>query len=85
MVIVDVREPEEFAEGHVAMAWNVPLAVLKEVGLPEVSKDELIIVYCRSGKRAGEAEATLRAMGFKRVTNCINQQEAETFVARQQG
>jgi rhodanese-related sulfurtransferase len=64
-VILDVRTPEEFAEGHVPGAINIShdelAARLAEI---ESARDAEVVVYCRSGRRAGIAEELLRAEGF---------------------
>jgi rhodanese-related sulfurtransferase len=63
--ILDVRTPEEFAEGHISGAINIPLAELEarasELGIG--TSDELV-VYCRTGRRAAIAEAALSELGY---------------------
>lgn len=78
-VIVDVREPYEFEEGHVKGALNIPQNEITEGAkqLEEVDKATPLIVYCRSGGRANRAAQTLRTMGYTNVTNGINQKEVE--------
>lgn len=78
-IIIDVREPDEFAAGHVPAAVNIPLSSLSpdHLLLSEVSHDTDIIVYCRSGGRAGRAKTMLQQMGFSSVTNGINAQTVE--------
>lgn len=67
-LIVDVREPDEFAAGHVPGALNVPLA---QVGTwaKDRAKDEPLLVICQSGRRSLKASNELAAQGFTRVTN----------------
>jgi rhodanese-related sulfurtransferase len=69
-LVVDVREPGEFAAGHVLGAKNLPLARLQAQGteLPK-RKERPIIVYCDSGDRAGKATAALKKHGFTRVSS----------------
>jgi len=69
-VIIDVREPAEFAAGHVLGAKNVPLARL-DAPTPDLlkRKERPVIVYCDGGERAGKAAAALKKHGFTRVTN----------------
>jgi len=69
-VIIDVREPAEFAAGHVLGAKNVPLARL-DAPTPDLlkRKERPVIVYCDGGERAGKAAAALKKQGFTRVTN----------------
>jgi rhodanese-related sulfurtransferase len=67
-VILDVRTPEEFAQGHVPGAINIAhdkLANRIAELLDDKNKD--IVVYCRSGKRAATAAETLRANGFDKL------------------
>lgn len=63
-VLVDVREPAEFARGHLPGALNIPLPKLREK-LPELSKDELIGVYCGVGQRGYYANRILAAHGYR--------------------
>ena len=78
--VVDVREPAEFAEGHLPGAVNIPRGVLEfEVdGHPAVNctkdpalghREQPVILNCRSGARSGRAVDMLRAAGFRKVTN----------------
>ncbi|ANY19683.1 putative adenylyltransferase/sulfurtransferase MoeZ [Tsuneonella dongtanensis] len=51
VVLVDVRTPEEFAEGHIAGAVNMPLDQFEPGAVPQVA-DKQTVLYCRSGKRS---------------------------------
>lgn len=67
-VVLDVREDQEFAEGHIVNALHIPVGVLdKRLDELEAHKDKPIIVYCRSGDRAARASATLHKQGFTAV------------------
>lgn len=68
LVVLDVRTPKEFAEGHVPGAINISHDEL-EARLPELEadRDRDVVVYCRSGKRAGLALDMLEKAGFKRL------------------
>lgn len=69
-LVVDVREPAEYASGHVLGAKNVPLARLDAAGADLAKrKDKPVIVYCESGERAAKAAAALKKHGFTRVLN----------------
>lgn len=84
-VIIDVREPEEYATDHVAIARNVPLSELMNDptgALQGVAKDADIILYCNSGNRASLAAAVLHNAGFTHVTNGINQQQVEATLGQ---
>ena len=65
-VIIDVREQDEFEEGHVKGAINIPLS---EVNTYEENKDKHIAVYCFSGRRAGLACDILQKKGYQDITN----------------
>ena len=69
-LIIDVRSPEEYAEGHINFAINMPLDTFKD-HLSEISdwKDKNIIVYCNSGKMSEEAADILISNGFTKVYN----------------
>jgi rhodanese-related sulfurtransferase len=67
-VVLDVREPAEFAAGRIAHARNVPLAQLgNRLGELEKLKDRPVIVSCASGNRSLSAAGTLRKHGFTKV------------------
>jgi rhodanese-related sulfurtransferase len=69
-IVLDVREAAEYANGHVLGAKNVPLSQFESrVAELEKHKAKPVIVYCESGNRAGNAQATLRAKGFERAVN----------------
>lgn len=68
LFVLDVRTPEEYAEGHVPGAVNVPH---DQIGarLAEVPKDKDVVLYCRSGRRAGIAADVLAANGYTRLSH----------------
>ena len=69
-LVVDVREPNEFAGGHVLGAKNLPLARLDSPGADLAKrKDRPVIVYCDGGERGTKAAAALKRQGFTRVVN----------------
>ncbi len=61
--LVDVREPHEFADGHVDNATNLPLSELRD-RLDELPRDADVVVYCHSGKRSYDAVRMLAQRGF---------------------
>jgi len=69
-LVVDVREPNEFASGHVLGAKNMPLARIDASGA-ELAKKKArpVIVYCDGGERSAKALAALKKLGFTRVAN----------------
>ena len=68
LFVLDVRTPEEYAEGHVPGAVNVPHDQLAS-RLAEVPKDKDVVVYCRSGRRSALATDVLAANGYRRVSH----------------
>ena len=67
-LLVDVREPAEFAVSTAKGAVNIPLGTVA-TQLEKFRGNENIIVFCRSGNRSGQAKAILEQNGFKHVTN----------------
>lgn len=69
-LILDVRTQQEFDGGHLHNAIHIPHDQISEkFSSLNVKKDQQIVLYCRSGKRAGKAEATLREMGYSNIFN----------------
>jgi rhodanese-related sulfurtransferase len=69
-LVVDVREPNEFASGHVLGAKNLPLAKIAAPGAELAKKKERpVIVYCDGSERSAKALAALKKQGFTRVAN----------------
>ena len=67
-IILDVRRPDEYAAGHISNAVNVANESIGVDEIPELpSKDQLILVYCRSGRRSKEAAEKLVALGYTNV------------------
>ena len=67
-IILDVRRPDEFAAGHIPNAINVPNESIGTDEIPELpNKDQLIMVYCRSGRRSKEASAKLFKLGYTNI------------------
>lgn len=73
-MIVDVREPYEYAAGHAEGAINIPPMEIMSGAqkLADVPKDTELILYCVSGSRSNVAINMLRAQGFTNLTNGIN-------------
>lgn len=66
MVILDVRTPSEFDDGHIEGALNIPVDDL-EGRLDELSEDEELLVYCRTGNRSTRAVGVLEDAGFTKI------------------
>lgn len=67
--ILDVRSQKEFADGHIPGAVNIPHTELAD-RIAELNgrKNDKMVLYCRSGRRAVTADEILRASGFTRIT-----------------
>ena len=67
-IILDVRRPDEFAAGHIPNAINVPNETIGTAEIPELpNKDQLIMVYCRSGRRSKEVAEKLLKLGYTNI------------------
>ena len=89
ILLLDVREPQEYREGHIRGAINLPWnsGVLREkyASLP---KDKPIIVICRSGGRSAAASAFLEEQGYDQILNMIggmNAWEYDTITGEEPG
>ena len=70
LTVVDVRDPEEFAEGHIPSAINIPVATFaSKSGI--LDKKKQIIVYCNSGGRSYNAYRKLMKLGYKKINQAI--------------
>jgi thiosulfate sulfurtransferase len=68
-IIVDVREPERFRQGHIPMAVNLPFERISEAYVT-FPKNRTLIVYCDTGGASIQAARMLSAQGYH-VINCI--------------
>ena len=68
-VLLDVRTPQEYSEGHIPESKNVPLQTLDKVRNVVENKDTELFVYCYSGARSSQAVAALGQMGYTKVNN----------------
>lgn len=79
-IIIDVREPEEYTNGHLVGAINIPpsklMGELDE--LENVPKDSEIILYCKTGSRSNVAMNILKDKGFSNLVNGINQEHVRS-------
>lgn len=75
-LLVDVRTPGEYAQGHLEDALNIPFDQIED-RLAELGedRDREIVIYCRSGRRSGIAEVTLRKLEFKNLFNAGGYQQ----------
>jgi len=83
-VLIDVRTPQEFAQGHIAGAINIDHSVIaQEIAKAKVSKDDNVILYCRSGRRSEIALNTLHKMGYRKAQNYGSMDAANKRLERQ--
>ena len=68
-VLLDVRSPQEYREGHIPGSQNVPLQQLDKVEEVTENKDTVLYVYCHSGARSSQAVSLLKHMGYTNVRN----------------
>lgn len=75
--IIDVRTPDEYAQGHLDGAVNIDVQAADFAErIAELPTDTEYTVYCRTGSRAGAAVAQMTALGFTDVTNVGSLAEA---------
>lgn len=78
-IVIDVREPKEYAAGHIPGSINIPGARINTVDevIPEM--DTPLYIYCLSGARSSRAVASLQGMGYSNVKNIggINQYKGQ--------
>lgn len=69
-VIIDVRTPAEYATGHLDNAINIEYQLIgQQIASAGVTKNDQVILYCRSGRRSAIALETLRSLGFQSVSD----------------
>ncbi|MBB6444895.1 rhodanese-related sulfurtransferase [Bacillus benzoevorans] len=66
--LIDVREPNEFENGHILGARNIPLSQMK-ARLQEIRPDKPVYLYCQSGMRSGRAAQLLHRKGYKDLSH----------------
>ena len=67
-IILDVRTPEEFESGHIKDAINIPNETIGNTELAELpDKEQLIVIYCRSGNRSKQASEKLVQLGYTNI------------------
>ncbi len=74
VTIIDVRTEGEYNNSHYSGAVNIPVdEIADRISELNLDKDEIFIVYCRSGNRAGKAKEELEAMGYTNVINGVSE------------
>ena len=67
-IILDVRTPEEYEEVHIPHAINIPNETISTKEISELPyKEQLILVYCRSGNRSKQAAGKLSKLGYSNI------------------
>jgi phage shock protein E len=79
--LVDVRSPEEFAEGHVANSINIPVGDVMQ-NLDQFADKTSVLVFCRSGNRSEMAKALLQANGVQNVFNAGTWQYVDSLISK---
>jgi phage shock protein E len=77
--LVDVRTPEEFAQGTVKGAVNIPLDQIQNQ-LSKFKGKKNIVVFCRTGNRSTQAKAILEQNGFTNITNGGTWQDVNAII-----
>jgi rhodanese-related sulfurtransferase len=75
LFVLDVRTPQEYAAGHVPGAVNVPYDQVASQ-LTEIPKDKEVVLYCKSGRRAGLAAEVLEANGYTKLVHLQGDMQA---------
>lgn len=68
-LLLDVRTPEEYKDGHIEGSVNLPLQSISNIKSMSIGKDRPIFVHCLSGSRSSQATAKLKKLGYANVTN----------------
>ena len=75
-LIIDVRTPGEFSDGHLENAINVPLQNISNISSVAPDKNTVLYLYCRSGRRVKMAISELRKLGYNNLHDFGGMQEA---------
>lgn len=69
-IVIDVRSPQEYREGHIDGAISIPeYEIKKKIENIVLDKDKNIVVYCSSGGRSKKAQKVLKKLGYQNVYN----------------
>ena len=68
-VLLDVRTPQEYQQGHIPGSQNIPLQEIDRISFAVSGKDTPLFVYCHSGARSRQAVDVLRRMGYLNIEN----------------
>ncbi len=65
-ILIDVRDPSEYSQGHLPNSYNIPYQILLQK-IRNYPKDTILILYCSTGKRSRIASQLLVSIGYQRV------------------
>lgn len=69
-LVIDVRTADEYQQSHVSEAVNIPFdEIAGRIAAFAPDRETRIVLYCRSGRRSGIAEQTLRQLGYRQIEN----------------
>ena len=78
---IDVRTAGEYQSGHIESATNIPHnQIAEKIAELQLEKDAAILLYCRSGRRAGFALEALQKMGYNNVKNIGGLEDARDYL-----
>ena len=77
-VLLDVRSADEYASGHLQGARNIPHdKIAEEIAAAVPDKSSVVILYCRSGRRAATALKAMQELGYENVSNFGGLEDAQ--------
>ncbi|WP_419810722.1 rhodanese-like domain-containing protein [Bacterioplanoides sp.] len=83
-VWIDVRSAGEFAGEHLEGAHNIPHTQISvDIAALNINKDAEILLYCRSGRRAGVALQALQELGYTNVKNVGGLEDAQSYSVKE--
>lgn len=68
-VLIDCREEDEYQQGHLPNALNIPLSQFQLFPMFQIPKEQELLIYCHSGNRAGQAILFLDDLGYTKLKN----------------
>lgn len=69
VVLLDVRERNEWDDGHIEGAIHFPLSSIQHGQMPDISQDRNIVIYCKGGFRSMQAAMIMQQRGYSYLTN----------------
>jgi len=82
-VVIDTRTLEEYNSGHIDNATLIPYDVIQQqISRVVPDKSTPVLLYCRSGRRAGIAETTLKKLGYENVINVGGINDMQSFIQK---